>query len=238
MADDRADFEALVSPIYDYLNHTTTRMAFVDSYYTDNLGSDGMHARPVIGGVFIKMLADPAVWKSWASRDTARIDHWAATPVMPTIKPIVQTSLNAPAEWRFSFKKPSGDWTASDFDDRGWRTGPGGFGTQETPGAAVRTTWDTSDIWLRREITLPAQFDPASLHFLVYHDEDVEIYLDGTLAAKEQGYVNTYEPLEIRPAARAALKGGQKVVLAVHCHQTKGGQGVDVGLAELVEPTK
>ena len=38
-----------------------TRQPFVDSYVTDNAASDGMHARPVIGGVFVKMLADPAM---------------------------------------------------------------------------------------------------------------------------------------------------------------------------------
>ena len=64
-----ADFEAIVSPIYDYLNETTARLPFVDSYVTDNAKSDGMHARPVIGGVFIKMLDDPATWKKWAGRD-------------------------------------------------------------------------------------------------------------------------------------------------------------------------
>ena len=37
-----ADFEAIVSPIYDYLNDTTARLPFVDSYYTDNPRSDGM----------------------------------------------------------------------------------------------------------------------------------------------------------------------------------------------------
>jgi hypothetical protein len=53
-------FRGLISPIYDYLNQTTARSPFVDSYETDNVHSDGMHARPVIGGVFIKMLADRA----------------------------------------------------------------------------------------------------------------------------------------------------------------------------------
>ena len=42
LADNRADFEAIVSPIYDYLNETTARVPFVDSYFTDNPRSDGM----------------------------------------------------------------------------------------------------------------------------------------------------------------------------------------------------
>ena len=55
LADNQADFETLTSPIYDYLNQTTSRSPFADSYITDKIHSDGMHARPVIGGVFIKM---------------------------------------------------------------------------------------------------------------------------------------------------------------------------------------
>ena len=42
LADARADFDAIVSPIHDYLNETTARLPFVDSYVTDNVKSDGM----------------------------------------------------------------------------------------------------------------------------------------------------------------------------------------------------
>ena len=80
LAENQADFEAIVSPIYDYLNETTARLPFVDSYDTDNLKSDGMHARPVIGGVFIKMLEDPATWKKWAGRDRAKLGDYAPAP--------------------------------------------------------------------------------------------------------------------------------------------------------------
>src|SRR5208282_4869229 len=48
LADNQADFEKLISPIYDYLNETTARSPFVDSYVTVDVHSDGMHARPVI----------------------------------------------------------------------------------------------------------------------------------------------------------------------------------------------
>jgi hypothetical protein len=69
--------------------------------------------------------------------------------------------------------------------------------------------------------------------FSVHHDEDVEIYVNGVLAAKASRYTNRYEELPLTPAGRAALKPG-KNVLAVHCRQTTGGQYIDVGIVRLV----
>jgi len=65
MAESQADFEALVNPMYDYFNGTPKRVAMTDLYWTDNLDSVALHARPVIGGVFIRMLSDPGVWRKW-----------------------------------------------------------------------------------------------------------------------------------------------------------------------------
>ena len=105
---------------------------------------------------------------------------------------------------------------------------PAGFGTRGTPGAVVRTEWKTSDVWLRRRFTLP-RAPNAAIHFLVHHDEDVEIYVNGVLAAQAGGYTTAYELLPMNAAGRAALRAGENV-LAVHCKQTTGGQYVDVGL--------
>ena len=69
--------------------------------------------------------------------------------------------------------------------------------------------------------------------FSVHHDEDVEIYVNGVLAAKAARYTTRYEELPLTPEGRAALKPG-KNVLAVHCRQTTGGQYIDVGLVRLV----
>jgi hypothetical protein len=210
-------------------------LPFVDSYITDNAGSDGMRARPVIGGVFIKMLENAAVWKKWASRDGAKAGGWAPAPVPPRITELVPTAEHVGAVWRYSLVKPADDWARPGFDDRGWNQGPAGFGTSGTPGAVVGTTWNTSDIWLRRAITLPATTDPSRTQLRVFHDEDVEVYVDGVLAARQPGYVTTYEHVDIQPAAGRLLRPGATVVLGVHCHQTGGGQGVDVGLVDVVE---
>jgi hypothetical protein len=232
LAENQADFEAIVSPIYDYLNETTARDPLADSYVTDNVKSGGMHARPVVGGIFIKMLAERAVWKKWASRDRAKVGPWAPLPAKPQTSEVVPTSQQKAVVWRYTETKPPAEWTKPDFEAAAWKEGPGGFGTHGTPGAVIGTVWRTDDIWLRRQFTMPAGEHPG-LQFLVYHDEDVEIYVNGVLAATAPGYVNSYEPMEISGAARELLKPGAKITLAVHCHQTTGGQGVDVGLVDV-----
>ncbi|HSU68092.1 MAG TPA: DUF5127 domain-containing protein, partial [Tepidisphaeraceae bacterium] len=85
MADNQSDFEAIVSPIWDYLNQTTTRDPLADSYVTTKLQSGGMHARPVVGGIYMKMLSDPAIWKKWSSRDKNKAGDWAPLPAKPIL---------------------------------------------------------------------------------------------------------------------------------------------------------
>jgi hypothetical protein len=235
LAENQADFEGLISPIYDYLNQTTARSPFVDSYETDNVRSDGMHARPVIGGVFIKMLADRALWTKWAGADKTKLGDWAPLPEPPKIVEVIPTAQKTASLWRYTTLKPAGEWTRPEFDSSSWKEGPSSFGTQGTPGAVVRTRWDTDDIWLRRQITLPDK-QYSGLQFYVDHDEDVEIYVNGILAAKAGGFTTSYVTLDIRPAARALLQPNATVALAVHCHQTTGGQNIDVGLADIVDP--
>jgi hypothetical protein len=83
-------------------------------------------------------------------------------------------------------------------------------------------------------VTLPAE-PYSNLEFYVYHDEDVDIYVNGEPAALEDGFTTGYVPLEISATAKSLLKPGARVMLAVHCHQTGGGQNVDVGIANVTE---
>ena len=237
LAGDQAGFEAIISPIYDYLNATTARSPFPDSYVTDDIHSDGMHARPVIGGVFVKMLTDRNVWKKWAGRDQTKAGQWAPLPEMPKLTTVIPTAQTAPARWRYTTQTPPENWTAADFDAHAWPEGLASFATPGTPGAFRHTDWHTSDIWLRTEFVLPGKEFPH-LEFYSAHDEDVEIYVNGILASTDSGFTTSYEPLEIRPAALEQLKPGAKVIVAVHCHQTVGGQNIDVGLVNVEDRKK
>lgn len=150
------------------------------------------------------------------------------------ITEVVPTARIERASWRYTTDRPTGPWRRPDFDDSGWKTGPGAFGSAGTPGLPIGTTWNTADIWLRRQVTLPADAkDPSNLQLVVFHDEDAEIYFDGTLAARMNGFIRDYDIFEITPEAAKPLRAGGHVTIAVHCHQTQGGQGIDVGLVSV-----
>jgi hypothetical protein len=232
LAENQGDFEALLAPVYDYLDQTSARDPLADSYETDKVKSGGMHARPVVGGLFVKMLADKATWQKWARRDHAKVGGWAPLPARPTITEVVPTSQQAPVVWRYTTEKPANGWTTRDFDASAWKEGKGVIGNSIPRGMKQGAKWTTADVWVRREFVMPAG-DHPDLQFLVYHDEDVEIYVNGVPAASEGGYNNEYEPMEISATAKALLKPGAKIVLSAHCHQTIGGQGIDIGLAEV-----
>ena len=158
--------------------------------------------------------------------------HKALAGPPPVERVVVPTSEQTPQRWRYTTTKPAADWLKPGFDDAGWDEGPGGFGTRMTPGAVVGTEWKTNDIWLRRAVDVK---DVPSGELLVrmHHDEDAEVYINGVLAARADGFTSDYTVFSLTPAGRQALKPGTNLI-AVHCRQTRGGQYIDVGLVEVV----
>ncbi len=57
LADSQEDFHALMNPLYTWMNQTPDRVPLTDWYDTVNAKMVGFQARPVIGGVFIKLLS-------------------------------------------------------------------------------------------------------------------------------------------------------------------------------------
>ena len=68
LAERQEDFDALVDPVFRFLNESPSRVPMTDWYRTNEGTQRGFQARSVVGGVYIKMLADPALWKKWANR--------------------------------------------------------------------------------------------------------------------------------------------------------------------------
>lgn len=134
--------------------------------------------------------------------------------------------LESPAQWEFTLKKPTPDWKEVGFRDKMWNKGPGGFGTA-TPNHAKKTAWTTSDIWLRTGFGLKVLPDTLTLE--LYHDEDVEVYINGVEVFRATGYTSDYEYFPLDQKAIDALQTGRNVI-AIHCKQTGGGQYIDAGL--------
>ena len=162
----------------------------------------------------------------------ARINHFQRPPA--TYTAIVPTSETTAQDWKYTTQQPATNWMKKDFDDSTWAVGKGGFGTSGTPGIGILgTPWKTDGIWLRRTFNPGALTAEQIAGIMVrdYHDEDIEVYLNGVLACRQEGFYNYYENRPISAEARKALVPNASNVMAVSCKQTTGGQYVDVGLS-------
>jgi len=159
----------------------------------------------------------------------------ASTPV--TLTTVLPTSQTTGQTWKYRFNQPSSAWTGTNYNDAtaNWTNALGGFGAGNPPNTAglIRTPWNTADIWLRRTFNPGALTSQqiSNLFLMVYHDEDVEIYINGVLAGSATGYRSSYGLMTMTEAGRNAIVPNASNVLAVHCHQTGGGQYIDVGIS-------
>jgi glycosyl hydrolase family 2 len=153
----------------------------------------------------------------------------------PTVSHVVPASDRAPQTWRYTTTTPPDAWPGTAFDDRAWSEGQSGFGAPDTRFAHVATPWKTADIWLRRSVNLPATFTAPYLR--VFHDDDAEVYVNGVQAAVLPGANNGFQFLVLTGAARAALHAGANTI-AVHARQIRGGQFIDVGIVDVIDPSR
>jgi hypothetical protein len=68
LTDNQADFEKIVAPAYQFANDSESRVPLTDWFDTVTAKQQGFQARSVVGGLFVKMLSDPAVWKKYTAR--------------------------------------------------------------------------------------------------------------------------------------------------------------------------
>lgn len=127
--------------------------------------------------------------------------------------------------YKYVLEKPADNWIAAGFDDQSWKTGmaPFGHGPQN-----VRTEWTTSDIYLRK--TFDCDFGNLKHGAVVIcHDEDTEVYVNGQKILGVRGFIGHYKLFMVTEPLKKALQKGANT-LAVHTHQTWGGQYIDLAL--------
>ena len=131
-------------------------------------------------------------------------------------------------EWRFSTDYPDAGWNQLDFKDDSWMSGKSGFGVGEV-GTKIVNDWSVADIWLRKTFDVTTT-DYESLILSIQHDDDVEVYLNGTVVFTEAFVENKYFDVYLTEEAKTNLKVG-KNVLAAHCHNNVGPGYIDAGLS-------
>jgi len=151
----------------------------------------------------------------------------------PRIVHLAPASDRQPQTWRYTTSQPAAAWFDPAFDDSAWQTGSAGFGALDTRFAKVGTEWKTADIWLRRSVDVPAAL--TAPHLRIFHDDDAQVYLNGTLIAELPGANSGFAYVPLNDAARQALRPGKNTI-AVHAHQTRGGQFIDAGIVDIIEP--
>lgn len=74
LTESREDFATFIEPVCRFLQESPSRVPLTDWYWTTDAKQAGFQARPVLGGVFIKMLADDEVRRVWQTRSYGRSD--------------------------------------------------------------------------------------------------------------------------------------------------------------------
>ncbi|TWU15694.1 Beta-galactosidase large subunit [Allorhodopirellula heiligendammensis] len=159
--------------------------------------------------------------------DILTLSLGAIFALLPALESYAERLDSTP--WKYSLEQPADGWQSAAFDDSGWTTGEGGFGTRGTPNARIGTVWKTNDIWLRKTISLDNV--PAHPALLMHYDEDTEVFINGELVVSKTGWADNYQTIPIEESKRGILKAGENT-LAVHCRQNNGGQYIDVHVVD------
>lgn len=141
------------------------------------------------------------------------------------LQPVLPSAKYEAWEGRFVIKEPAKGWEKPGFKDASWKSGKAGFGTPNT--FETNTPWETKEIWVRREFTLPATNQDGELYLIYSHDDDFELYLNGTQIVNTGNRARSNITVKLD---RRLLSADGKNVIAAHCLDRGGLAYVDFGI--------
>ncbi|MDR1809375.1 MAG: DUF4965 domain-containing protein [Prevotella sp.] len=142
---------------------------------------------------------------------------------------VVPASEMGEWEGKYTTSRPARNWTAEDFDDAGWKTGKGAFGTiSKYTESMAKTDWMEERIWVRRTVELPADFASKELYLIYTNDDDAQFFINGIKIADTR-CCNKNATLKLTGEAAKALRAGKNTIAAV-CHNPVANGLLDFGI--------
>lgn len=148
------------------------------------------------------------------------------------VTPVIGTAVSGLWEATYTFELPEGEWTAVDYETKGWKTGKAAFGTDDNPYRS--TPWQDGDIWVRRSFDWPEGADKEDLFLQYSHDDNIELYINGKQVAVTGNGLD-YDLLKEIPQEVANTLKPTGNILAAHCRNNGGGAYVDMGIMKKVK---
>ncbi|MBR5864438.1 MAG: DUF4965 domain-containing protein [Alistipes sp.] len=147
------------------------------------------------------------------------IEQDLMTPIAP---------MGREAAWQadYTLDKPAGNWTAKEYNSSKWKKSLAPFGKNYTD---LKTTWNTPDIWLRRNVVLSDEDMNSERYILRYsHDDIFKLYINcEQIIATDSTWK---ENITVEIPKEKIEKWGNELTIAAHCRNTLGGALVDFGL--------
>ena len=131
---------------------------------------------------------------------------------------------------QYTENQPANGWTKLQFNDNEWTTGAAPFTDDKK---VAKTLWTSKDIWIRRIFSYSGQ-NIDRLLLKLYHDDNVEVYLNGDKIYSKVGWTNDFELIPLSDNIKAKLKLGDNI-LAIHCANTAGAGWLDAGLVDEIK---
>ena len=129
----------------------------------------------------------------------------------------------------YTTTNPGNGWEKPDYNASSWKAGKGAFGSQGNAG--IHTDWsaENSDLYVRRQFNLtPADLE-GDLYLVYSHDDNFDIFVNGTKVAQGPAELKENVKLELTPDIRKLLHPGNNVI-ATYCHNNAGGALTDFGI--------
>lgn len=155
---------------------------------------------------------------------------------VPELSVLVPTASAGGWMSDYTTTEPAPGWYEAEFDASSWSHGQGAFGSipQET---LARISWNTDEIWVRREVELPKGLGKKPVYLNYSHDDDVIIYVNGVKVVDTGNQCHKNVRLLLPEDARRTLRQGKNII-AAWCRDRGGLSFLDFGLEIEEKPSQ